>query len=138
MYLDAEEQKCVRWIAQMFDKNERYINRRAAMEALGANDQEYEKLMRRMASLGVLENVKYSSNQFALMFSPAALSVDVVRELDQPRPAAPPPDVVERIRARARSKPALAWIIVAIVAIVFLATGLNAIIDLWRKLLGGP
>jgi hypothetical protein len=138
VYLDANEQRCVRWIARSFEQNTGIVTREQAMRELNFRDDEYEVVMRRMEALGAIRSATNAPSGFLYWFRPLPHSVDVARELDRPRPAPSPPDMVQRIRAWARSKPALAWVIVVTVAIVFLATALNAIIDLCRKLGGSP
>ena len=82
------------------------------LRAMGIDDTEFSPIVNTLEHIGAVQELGFMGAD-VVSFKPAALSLQLVREIEQ-KQAVPvaPPDIVEQFQRRARQNPRLAWIII--------------------------
>ena len=138
MYLSKDEIAFLRQTAKWFEENQGVVSMPKAMHTLNIPDKaKYEVLVKTMQELGAISDISGADDNHANAFMPSANAVQLCRAIDDEKNKQALPDVVDQIQARFRRNPAIAWTIVALVALTFLFTLANQAVELWSKMFPG-
>jgi hypothetical protein len=101
-------------------------------ERLGVEGPRLNALMHTMEDNGLIAEVKHTQSHRFFQFTIDGRAVQVARSLA--RKESERPDIVEQIRLSLRRHPWTAWPIRVLLAVVFVATGVNQIVQLLKNL----
>ena len=141
--MSEREKSCARLMAKMFNEGKGNPSREEFLTAfedhadilLSYND--YRALLEMMEHYGVVASALHvlsaEGRYYTFTISPKA--VQVVRELDeQEKQSQEPGDIVEQIKSKAKSSPAVAWVIVGFIVLTALVSLISNLINIGQNL----
>jgi hypothetical protein len=137
--LNETEVQCIGLLYKWFMDNQIYQDREAVIAHLGISADTYVPLIRQMENLGVISPA-HRDGEVAPTFMINPAITQVAREIESNRQeredAVKHQDLVKQIKARMRQNPLVAWPILIILGVSFLATAINQVLDLIKKISG--
>jgi hypothetical protein len=128
---NEREKECVRILAKLFEEGRTFLHNPwepLAAEGLEVDANSYPVLMDMMEECGAIGEPIHTSGGRFLAFKVLPAAVQVARAIvAKEKELAAPLDLVEQMKFTSRQKPLIAWPLMALLAIVFLATAVNQI-----------
>jgi hypothetical protein len=138
MLYNEKERQCVRFLARCLQDGDKLVDKDKLKKALEVDDREYNSLIRQMEVADAIRDATTSSMGIivvALEISPHV--TQLARDLDrEERIAQAPPDIVDKLQARARRHPWIARIIVTVLVLAIVVPLVNSIWELIEKIVG--
>lgn len=131
VWLNEEEQRVLRLVAAWFERDRSSLQSSEVYEEAGVSHERLRIILRRLHSLGALEEVHDLHDD--ILFRPSPSSVDLARELDHKRAEerSHQPDIIHQFTAWVRRQPWLAWPIIIATGLTFL----GALFNQWWELI---
>lgn len=136
--LNEMEMKCVKLLAEMFERGEVHVE--ANLSDLVAGDQpdvtpqKRAAVLETMQSIGVIEDAVDLGHVRYASFTITPKVVQVARAIDaELKERSEPEDIVEKITTAARNRPVIAWLIVGFLVLTAIATLVNQTIQILQN-----
>ncbi len=140
--LTADEATCVKKLAERFEKNEIWVmvdsvstrENGCVVDSLGLPPEKREAILGVMAEMGLLAKIDHAIGLRFFRFCITAKALQAARAIhEQETQKEEPTDMVEKLRAKAKSNPVTAWAIIIFLALVAFVAGANQTLDLLAK-----
>jgi len=136
-YLSSKEIRCLRVLAERFQKNETLVHSsEKTLKALGLDNSEFSAVMRTLEALGAVELHESGDGEVGFVVT-TAQSLQLVREIENKElKQKDAPDIVAQLQARARQNPVLAWIIIGALVLAMGLSMLDNLTSLVERIAG--
>lgn len=133
--LKGAEIECVKRLAKMYEQGQTVWWNEDDYELLGLTVDNYFSVIGTMDLCGVITNHSHTSAGKYRMFEITPMAVQIARQIEQQElEENEGKDIVEKIKQKARSSPALAWIIIGFFLLMAIATFINQTIGIFQNL----
>jgi hypothetical protein len=131
--LSEPEIACLKRLAELYREGKTFLTVNDPSLVLPAETR--EAILGTMENLGIIDRATHAIGLRFVQFNISANSVQVARQIQEQESAKKEPeDIVEQLKGTAKSKPVLAWLIIAFVVLAAAVTFANQLLDLLTKL----